>query len=409
MTHAVMKQIAAIGLLAALAVSPADPAFAADSLGEAIASGDANLDLRYRFEYVEQDPFSEKANASTLRFRLNYKTAAINGWSGFLEFDHVTELIVDDFNSGMGTSGPDRSQYPVVADPDGSDLNQLYIQYSPDDSVQMRFGRQRILLDDQRFVGGVGWRQNEQTYDAFSLKHTGIERTTFFYSFVGNVNRIFGSEVPAGDNEQETHLLNVNVGLSENWNLTGYAYLIDNEDVAAFSTETYGLRANGKLPLGEGSLALLGEFAMQSEGDNASVSYDADYFRVQGTWSLDAFSTGVGFESLGSDNSQGFRTPLATLHAFNGWADKFLGTPSGGLEDLYVKFGYKLASWNLQLIYHDFSAETGSTDYGTEIDFSAARSLGKRYKLLLKLAEFNGTAPGFDDTRKAWLMLTAGF
>lgn len=60
-------------------------------------------------------------------------------------------------------------------------------------------------------------------------------------------------------------------------------------------------------------------------------------------------------------------------------------------------------------MYHDFSAESGGDDFGTEIDLSASRSLGERYKLLLKLAAFDSDDAAFDDTTKAWLMLTAGF
>ena len=411
MNLAASKRAAAIGLLAALSL--AAPVLAenenSDDLATAITSGDANLNLRYRYEYVDQDSFSEDANASTLRMRLNYATGSWRDWSGFVEFDQVFEVLLDDYNSGQGTSTGDRDQYPVVADPNGSDLNQLYLQFAPNADWRTRIGRQRILLDDQRYVGGVGWRQNEQTYDSLSVQYKGFENTTLFYSYVANVNRIFGSDVPAGDHEQDTHLLNANVGLTEDWKVVGYAYLIDNDDDASFSTDTFGLRLNGSVALGEGKLAIIAEVATQSDAANNPADYDATYFRVQGDWTLDALTAGIGFESLGSDNGQGFRTPLATLHAFNGWADKFLTTPGAGLEDLYVKVAYKYKPWSFLLVYHDFSAESGGADFGSEIDLSAARSLGERYKLLLKLAAFDSDDPAYDDTTKAWLMLTAGF
>lgn len=378
-------------------------------IAAAITSGDASIDLRYRYEFVDQDSFADDAHASTLRLRLNYKTGSWRNWSGFVEFDQVMEVLVDDFNSGAGTSGPNRSQYPVVADPDGSDLNQLYFQYAPNEDWQARLGRQRILLDDQRFVGGVGWRQNEQTYDGLSVQYGGFENTRLFYSYVGNANRIFGSEVPDGDHDQDTHLLNAKVDLAQGWDVVGYAYLIDNDDAPAFSTRTFGGRVNGAFGLGEGRATVLAEIATQSDAANAPVSFDASYFRLQGSWSLDALVLGIGFESLGSDNGQGFRTPLATLHAFNGWADQFLGTPGTGLDDLYLKAAYQLKPWNLQLVYHDFSAESGGGDYGSEIDLSAGRSFGERYKLLLKLAMFNADSAAFTDTTKAWVMLGAGF
>jgi len=403
----------AAALAAALAMSLPVPAIAEETtntdLATAIASGDANLDLRYRYEFVDQDGFSKNANASTLRLRLNYKTGSWMDWSGFIEFDHVMEVLIKDFNSGAGTSGPDRDQYPVVADPEGSDLNQLYLQYAPNEDWQTRIGRQRIILDDQRFVGGVGWRQNEQTYDALSVEYRGFDETKVFYSYVASTKRIFGSAVAAGDQDQNTHLLNANVALTQDWNIVGYAYLIDNDDFPAFSTNTVGLRLDGGFALGEGRLAVIADVARQSDAANAPVSFDADYFRLEGNWSIDALAVGVGFESLGSDNGQGFRTPFATLHAFNGWADKFLLTPGAGLEDFFLKATYKLKPWSLQLVYHDFSSESGSDNYGRELDLSAGRGIGARYKILLKLAVFDADSASFADTTKAWLMLTAGF
>ena len=144
-------------------------------IGSAIASGKAGVTLRYRYEFVDQESFDDNANASTLLIRLQYETAAWNGWSGFIQFDEILEVLVNDFNSGAGTSSPRRDRYPVVADPNGSDMNQLYLQYAPNDDWRTRLGRTLINLDDQRFVGGVGWRQNEQTYDGGSLQFKGLK------------------------------------------------------------------------------------------------------------------------------------------------------------------------------------------------------------------------------------------
>ena len=399
-----------VAFLAATVTLTAAPADAQDQgFATAVTSGKTSLNLRYRYEFVDQDTFDKDANASTLKLRLNYETGAWNNWTGLLEFDYVFEVLVNDFNSGAGTSSANRDQYPVVADPKGEDLNQLYFQYTSGDDWRARFGRQRILLDDQRFVGGVGWRQNEQTYDGFSVKYTGFDKGEVFYSYVGNVNRIFGNDVSAGDHRQDTHLLNASADLTEAWKLVGYAYLIDNDDAPAFSTRTFGIRVNGGLTVGDGKVSVLGEFATQSDNGDNPASFDADYLRVQAEWVQAPLKIGIGFESLGSDNDQGFRTPLATLHAFNGWADQFLGTPPGGLDDVYVKLGYKAGKWNLALAYHDFSAETGSDNYGSELDLSAGRKLSDRYGLLLKMAAFDADDAPFVDTTKLWVMLTAGF
>ena len=400
-------------VLGLLALSAAHmPAVAEESPGgiaEAVTGGSSSLGLRYRYEFVDQDGFDDDAHASTLRVRLNYETGKWQAWSGKLEFDHVIEALIKDYNSGAGTSGTDRNRYPVVADPGGPDLNQLYLQYAPDDNLVVRAGRQRINLDDQRFVGGVGWRQNEQTYDSLSVRYDGWERTSVFYSYVINAERIFGSSVPAGSHEQNTHLLNVAFEVNPEFKLVAYAYLIDNDDAPAFSTDTFGIRADGALPFAGGRIQLLGEFALQSDAANAPASFDTDYLRLKARWKRDRFRAVIGYEQLGSDNGQGFRTPLATLHAFNGWADKFLATPADGLEDLYLQFGYDAKPWDLEVRFHDFAAEASSRDFGTEINLSAKRPLGKRYALLMQLASFESDDIAFDDTLKAWLMLSASF
>ena len=403
-----------LGILVILAATSvaAEEVETNNDFATALVSGDLSIGLRPRYEFVDQDGFDEDANATTTRFRLNYKTAKWNNLSAFVEFDHVFNILLSDYNSGAGTS-PNKGEYPVVADPDGSDLNQFYFDYSSNPAWKWRLGRQRIVLDNQRFVGGVAWRQNEQTFDGFSLTNTSLRNSTLFYSYIGYVRRIFGQTVAAGSNKVDTHLLNAKIKFGEDWSLTPYAYLIDNEDIPTFSTSTFGARFAGNLPVGEGKITLLAELATQSDYGNAPVSFDADYSHLTAAWvGANGLSVGIGFESLGgnSDPGEAFRTPLATLHAFNGWADKFLSTPDSGIDDSYVSFKMPLGKWNLTAVYHDFAAETGGGDYGTEIDLSAARKLTDRYGLLLKGAFFSAdSASTIPDTNKLWIMLTASY
>jgi hypothetical protein len=251
-----MKKLITLVVFLAAASVAAEEGAESNTLSDALTSGDFSLGLRARYEFVDQDGFDEDANATTTRLRLNYRTAKWNNWSAFVEFDHVFNILLTDYNSGGGTS-PNKGEYPVIADPDGSDLNQMYFDYSSSPDWKFRLGRQRILLDNQRFVGGVGWRQNEQTFDAFSLTTTALGNTKFFYSYVGQVKRIFGETVPGGTNNVDSHLLNIKVDLGDSWAVTPYAYLIDNKDVTAFSTSTIGARIAGDLAVGEGKISLL--------------------------------------------------------------------------------------------------------------------------------------------------------
>jgi hypothetical protein len=404
------------GMMVACLMPAAFASAQENTLADAVAGGQAHVALRFRFEHVSQDGFTDDADAAPLRIRLNYQTMAWNNWSAFGEFDYIAEVFLDNYNTGAGTS-PGRTQYPVVADPKGSDLNQLYFQYYPTDDVQLRLGRQRITLDNHRFVGNVVWRQNEQTFDGLSLTVKRIPNTELFYSYIDNVNRIFGDSVPAGDHSVNTHLLNAKIKLHESWSLTPYVYYIDNDDDPSSSSSSYGARLSGKIAAGAGSIELLAELATQSDAANNPIAYDADYAHLTALWTADSgLGLGLAFESLGGDSASpgmAFRTPLATLHAFQGWNDMFLITPDSGIDDLYVTVKYKVASWSLQAVYHDFSSEADGSAFGTELDVSAGRKLGDRYGLLLKAGLFDADSASpltsAVDTNKFWVMLTANY
>jgi hypothetical protein len=381
------------------------------SLAGAITSGEAHVGFRYRYEFVDQDGISEDANASTVRLRLNYKTGSWQNLSGFLEFDYIAEVLLNDFNS-LGGSSPDRNKYPVVADPKGPDLNQLYFEYAPNAQTKVRAGRERIIFDNARFVGNVGWRQNPQTYDAAGIDYSGWPDTQVSYRYVTTVRRIFGNDVPSGRHDNDTHLLNIRVKLSDDWTVVPYLYAIDNKDAPAFSTTTFGARVTGKAEVAGGRLDLVGELATQSDAANNPVSFDTEYWHAGATWTLEnGLSLGLAFDSLGGDQNvagASFRTPLATLHAHQGWADKFLSTPNAGVDDLFFTAKYKVGPWNLTGVYHDFSAESGSSDWGTEIDISAGRKLDDRYGVLFKAAFYDADQHA-TDTTKFWIMLTGNY
>ena len=382
-----------------------------DDLVTAITSGKAGINVRARYEGVDKDNALKDANALTTRLRLNYRTGKWQGWSAFAEYDHVFHLIRD-FNAGGGTTPAKDGVYQTVADPKGSDLNQLYFDFSPSEDWKLRIGRQRVLLDNQRFVGGVGWRQNEQTYDAFSVSSSAIPNTALIYAYVGQVRRIFGQTSGAGKMNVETHLLNAKVTINDSWSVTPYFYLIDNDDAAATSTSTFGARLAGNVKVGGGKIGLVAELATQSDAANNPASYDADYAHLSALWSMDSgLSLGLAYESLGTDsaNFESFRTPLATLHAFQGWADIFLSTPDEGIDDLYATVKFKAGKWNLTGVYHDFSAETGSFDFGTEFDVSAGTKLSDNYGILFKGAFFSSDSLSHVDTNKFWIMFTANY
>jgi hypothetical protein len=118
----------------------------------------------------------------------------------------------------------------VIADPVGTELNRAQVSYSGNGFTGI-VGRQRILLNNRRFVGNVGWRKNEQTYGAFTLKYVDTENGFIgFYGYIDKVQRIFGDDAPATamrEFKSDSHLLNGSLLLESGVKLGGYAYLLD--------------------------------------------------------------------------------------------------------------------------------------------------------------------------------------
>jgi len=378
-----------------------------DKLSSMVTDGKASVDFRYRFEGVDEDGFANNAQASTLRSRLTLESAELNGFSALLEMDDVRTIGVDDYNSTVNG----KSQYPVVADPVGTDLNQFWFKYSID-AFDGTLGRQRILHGNQRFIGGVAWRQNEQTFDGFRALLGSWDKLSLDLSYVNRINRIFGPNDGAnpaalkGDN----FLFRADYALSEKQKLDGYIYLLDIDPQNGYaagktvdnSSNTIGLGYNGKFDW----LSVDAALASQTDAGDSTLNYDASYYMAELGISLQAINLNVGYEVLGAGDGVGFATPLATLHKFQGWADKFLSTPGDGVKDAYLGIKGKAGPVKLGAVYHDFQAESSSADFGTEIDLVATWPVNKQFSFQAKYADFDSkNSSRFADTTKGWLTL----
>jgi hypothetical protein len=233
------------------------------------------------------------------------------------------------------------------------------------------------------------------------------------YTFVSNVNRVFGpnSGTPAGDLRSSSHFVDIGYDLSSSTSLTGYGYFVDFDDAPAASNQTLGLRLVGSAAVSdEIAVPYVVEYARQGEYGDNPTGYDADYYLLEAGLSWSRFNVKLSYEVLEGDGQAGhaFATPLATLHAFQGWADKFLTTPDSGIEDMYISFTGRVGRVNLTAVYHDFSANNGGASYGDEIDLSAGWSFADDYSVLVKYASYG--SDGFaTDTDKFWVMLSAAF
>jgi hypothetical protein len=387
------------------------PSQAESSLAQALKETKPLLDIRLRAETVDQDGIAEDANATTLRLRAGFETGKAWNTSLLVEGEGIVPIQNDYRPDPMI---PTMTTYPVVADPESYEINRFQLTNTSIPGTTLTLGRQRIALDDQRFVGPVGWRQNEQTFDAFRLVNKSVKNLVIDATYFSQVNRLFGEDSPQGDYEGDSLLFNASYQTKKAGKLTAFSYLLDFENIAAVpaavrdSTSTYGLRWAGDVPVGKVKLAYALSYAEQTEYADNPLNFDLAYKFAELTASYKQFSLGYGLEFLEGDGVKGFSTPLATLHKFNGWADKFLTTPVNGLEDRYVTAGVTLkgviGADSLALVagWHDYEAEHVSADYGSEVNLSIAAKF-KKVNVMLKLADFDeGVLPAARNTSKIW-------
>ncbi len=369
---------------------------------DALGGGNVWLKSRYRYENVDQDGFSNEAHASTLRTVLGYETPAYLGWRGLIEFENVTVVGNDLYDSTVNGE----TTRPVVSDPETTEVNRAYVEWGGHEST-IRIGRQRIVLGNKRFISNVAWRQNEQTYDAVSLQSLVLGSFDFFLAFLHNVNRVVGEESPVGDANMASFALHVERDLAPDHKAWAYWYRLDYDDLPSLSTSTVGLRLTGKARLGESDTLSYGlEGALQNDVEENPADIDASYEALELAWTRGAGRLALGYESLGGSGGVGeaFQTPLATLHAFNGWTDRFPVTPDTGLNDVFVTYERELGSTSVTLAVHDFSAEAGDADYGKEVGVHVVHEVSERVRLGIKYATYS--ADDFStDTEKLWFWL----
>lgn len=373
--------------------------------GAAAMVGKANIDFRLRYENVEQDNALKDADALTLRTRLNYQTVEIKSFSAVIEIEDSRAVGIDDYNDSNGKN-PD---YSVIADPETTEVDQALIQYKGK-SLTAKVGRQVIALDNHRFVGHVGWRQDRQTFDAVTLAYAPMQDLTLNYGYIKQRNRIFADDK---DIDAKDHLFNA-VYKTASGKLSGYGYLLEVDNNSDNSLDTYGISYGGTSNISGNKVLYHAEVATQS-AEAQSSDFDATYIFLEAGMEISKVTAKLGYESLGSDDGYyGFATPLATLHKFNGWSDQFLSTPAEGLVDTYTSFSGKAFGGAWVVAYHDFSADESSADVedlGDEINASYSKSLSKHFSAGIKIAAYSAGDPaaGKVDTDKVWLWLGAKF
>ena len=378
------SSIAAVALSSSLSVQ-------AQSFDDLVKGSNVDLNFRFRTESVDADNGVDATIGNTLKSRITFKSGEYAGFSVLIEGDNVFQITDDFFDKGGNDTAAGEKQ--LILDQETTQFNQALIQYKGFDST-VKLGNQRILLDNQRHVGGVAWRQDEATFDALSVTNTSIDNTTIFAAIANNRNTITNDNT-----EEDITLLNVKYKVSDDLAASAFFYGI--ETATGATRDTFGIRAVGKAS-GFGYEA---EIATQDTDANTT-----SYYHFNGSKKLGSIKTTLGYEVLASDGGDAaFATPLGTNHKFLGWSDAYLtGNGNNGIEDIYVSAVTKVSGVKLVGQLHSFSANEGSADLGTELGFLAAKKFSDSYGGSLKVAQLSGSDVK-PDTTKVWLTATAKF
>jgi len=396
-------------------------------------NGAVKLDLNYRYENVDQDKgtkvaagkykgqYPDTANANTARLRAGLLSPTFYGFQGYAEYEGNLAMQ-EDFNSTRNGL----TQFSTVADPEKSELNQLWLSYAGIPDTLIKGGRQRIKLDDDRFIGNVGWRQMETTFDSVLITHNNQQLfgLTVNAGYIGNVQTF-----TATTENISAPILNVSYKVGDYGTAIGYGYWLDyteRENVEK-SSATYGLRFTNYQKPGDSfklsdnyGLVYTAEWGYQQDYGHGKTAYDANRLNLMGGFTAYNFTVQGAMEQLdGKGVNRTFDTPLGTNHAFQGWADLFLVTPKDGIRDVFatVSSTFDRGEVVLSGVFHNFTDDTGQNQYGKEWDFQATKKFGKHYSLLAKYAYYSAdnsipTAAGAfttTDTQKIWIQGNISF
>lgn len=382
-----------------------------------------NGEIRPRYESVDDSSTASGsvANAMTVRavLGLEAQLLGISGLSGKVEGTTVQSIGGEHYYSV--TNSRSSTEYDTIADPEQSRITQAYLQYKLGKTTA-KVGRQIINIDNQRFVGSVDWRQMPQVFDAAVISDNTIDALSLTGAYV------WGRDLAINNNptsKTNSLILNGSYKVSDMVKITAYDYMISS------ASDTIGISLTGTIPIAGAKVDYRAEYASQGDASrdtdnlpaNQDVQADAYYYNLDLKANINGLIAGAGYEFLSgtttTDGKTKFQTPLATLHAFNGWADKFLATPTGGLKDTSLTLGYGTQTLGkAMIIYHDFATDVamgGKSDLGNEWDLLYTNAIPgvKGLNGLVKAAFYNAgdinPTTTYADTDKIWLQLDYKF
>ncbi|MBN7825424.1 alginate export family protein [Bowmanella dokdonensis] len=357
--------------------------------------------LRWRYHEV-RDPVRGDARAHTLRAAVGGQWT-LDSWLVKAELEGVA-AFEDDYNSVTVT----RPTSPIP-DPQGLELNQLFLRYDSSANWVLDMGRQTLALAEERHVSPASIWQNDQTFDALSFNYRDLMHWSFQYSYLHGVNRIFGSDadplLPENDIRYETdpqrpvgewgrhrhqsHLLHLTYKHGPGLSVSSYLYSLDNQDAAIFSTNTLGLRLEHVFKPASVKYEYSLELAHQWDKADNPWDYHADFYVIEVGAQYQSHQLSLAQERRGQQNGFAFITPLGDNHRYLGWADLFSGYQiSLGIRDTFATYRGRSGKLRWRLVAHEFSGLSDSLRIGHELDLELAYRFDRKWEGKMVLARY---------------------
>jgi hypothetical protein len=378
-------------------------------LGNKSKYGQFSFDIRYRYQNVHVDNNSpiKTANANTLRLRLGYLTPELYHIQSYIEYEGNLAMQEDYNSTRNGYTG-----FETVADPEAQELNQFWLSFTGITDTLIKGGRQKITLDNQRFVGSVDWQKMEQTFDALLISNHYINNLTLNFAYIGGVQK-----TTSVYHNLQMPLLNFTYKFGKFSTLTGYAYWLADYDQSENSSQTYGVRLHGMPKLKNGiSLSYDVGYSHQSNYENNPSSFQLDRYNILLGIAYAGVTLKSGMEVLDGNGTYAFQTPLGSRHGYQGWADQFLATPAAGVRDIQATIDRNFYGVDFLFAYHSFAGSYGHGYYGDEYDFLISKNFGEHYQVLAKYAYYDAdnslaaqTAGVDKNTQKIWVQGSVRF
>ncbi len=410
--------------------------------------------MKTRLEVNEQSDFNNQTNPDEFiqsRVRLNADAKINDTTSAFIQMQSVRTWGNGLTSSVSTPSGSGNSSFTANESDASVGLHQAFFTLKNFATlpVDLKMGRQEIVLDGHRLFGNTLWTIGAQTHDAIRLTHA-HDNMTLTYAYIRGREDARTTGVDPNDiNDTDVHVAYLNFqGILGGAFSANYTFLKDGCGPAsatgtclnyANDIHNLGFRQAGQLY----GIDYRGEFNYQfgdarGTANTINNAVTGTPFTIANNIDRQAYMFGVRIgksfkdvtlqpkltlwydylsgtseEDARNNDVKSFNTLFDTGHKFYGLMDNYLGVGAGGaangtaglgLQDAAIKTQISpMPGWTLKADYHWFHTAEGyaataagvgnnDNDLGTELDVTLVNKYNANTNISLGFSNYGTTA-----------------